>query len=143
MLRAPRWRRRAAWAIGVWLLLGALAYAAVPVLLKWQLEKTGSEKLGRQLTVGVVEFKPWSLELTIHDLAIAKAGQTSLQPPAARQSPQLKIKRLYVDAELESVLRLAPVVAALVVDEPVASLTYLGLGRYDIDDIFARLASSQ
>ena len=33
-------------------------------------------------------------------------------------------------------------VAALAIDEPVASLTYLGGGRYDIDDILARLASA-
>ena len=157
---SPKWHRRVAWALGVWLLLWALAYAAVPFILKSQLEKIGSEKLGRQLTVGAVDFKPWTLELTLHDLAIAKAGAanaagvtesagfpatapgsapTVLQPPVAQASPQLKIKRLYIDAELQSLLRLAPVADALVVEDPVVSLTYLGQGRYDIDDIVARL----
>lgn len=70
-----RWLRRAAWAVIACLLLWALAYAAVPFILKSQLEKIGSEKLGRQLTVGALDFKSWSLELTIHDLAIAKARQ--------------------------------------------------------------------
>jgi hypothetical protein len=73
VLRSPRWQRRAALAVGALLLFWALAYAAVPYILKSQLEKIGSEKLGRQLTVGAVDFKPWSLELTIHDLAIAKS----------------------------------------------------------------------
>ena len=114
VLRSPRWRRRVAWAVAAWLLLWALAYAAVPWILKSQLEKIGSEKLGRQLTVGAVDFKPWSLELTIHDLVIAKArptgfsgaagsqtaasGSASLpvQPPSSQTSSLLKIKRLYV-----------------------------------------------
>ena len=67
--------RHAAWAVFACLLLWVLAYAAVPFILKSQLEKIGSEKLGRQLTVGALDFKSWSLELTIHDLAIAKARQ--------------------------------------------------------------------
>src|SRR6186713_1428855 len=68
--RSPLWRRRAAWALGALLLVWALAYAAMPSLLKSQIEKTASEKLGRQVTVGTVDFKPWSLELTLRDLAI-------------------------------------------------------------------------
>ena len=43
-----------------------------------------------------------------------------------------------LDAELASLLRLAPVADAIQVDDPVVSLTHLGEGRYDIDDILAR-----
>ncbi|SDM76654.1 DUF748 domain-containing protein [Polaromonas sp. JS666] len=133
--RSPIWRRRAAWALGVLLLVWALAYAAVPSILKSQLEKIASEKLGRQVTVGAVDFKPWSLELTLRDLAIAKAGAAG----APQAAPQLAIKRIYIDAELESLLRLAPVADAVQVDEPVAFLAHQGEGRYDIDDILERL----
>ncbi len=138
-LRSPRWHRRLAWALGGLLLCWALAWAAVPGLLKWQLEKAGSQKLGRQLTVGKVDFQPWSLELTLHDLALARAGASPVSPGLAQESPQLSIKRLYIDAELQSVLRLAPVVDAIRIEDPLLSLTHLGQGRYDIDDIIARL----
>lgn len=74
VLRSPLWHRRVAWAMGGLVLLWALAYALVPVVLKSQLEKAVSQKLGRQLTVGAVDFRPWSLELTLSDLVIAKAG---------------------------------------------------------------------
>jgi uncharacterized protein involved in outer membrane biogenesis len=139
VVRSPRWQRRLAWGLGGLLLFWALAWAAVPGVLKWQLEKAGSEKLGRQLTVGKVDFRPWSLELTLHDLALAKAGASPVSPGRAQESPQLSIKRLYIDAELQSLLRLAPVVDAIQVEDPVLSLTHLGEGRYDIDDIVARL----
>lgn len=137
--RSPLWQRRAAWAVGSLLVLWVLAYAAVPPILKSQLEKIASEKLGRQVTVGEVNFKPWSLELTLHDLAIARAGPVGGVSAASSQAtPQFSIKRLYIDAELESLLRLAPVADAVQVDEPVAFLTHQGEGRYDIDDILER-----
>ncbi|WP_426148407.1 DUF748 domain-containing protein [Polaromonas sp. DSR2-3-2] len=137
VLRSPRWHRRVAWAVGIWLLVWALAYAAVPLVVKSQLERLGSEKLGRRVSVGAVDFRPWSLELTVHDLAIAKA-----EPASPQAVPQLKIRRLYIDAELVSLLRLAPVADALTVEEPVASLTYFGQGRSDIDDILERLKTT-
>jgi hypothetical protein len=145
MLRSPRWHRRAAWALVGLLLFWALAYALVPLVLKSQLEKVVSEKLGRQFTVGAVDFRPWSLELTLRDLAIAKAASppapaagpaSSVLSPGA---PQLKIARLYIDAEMQSLLRFAPVADAIEVDGLVLSLAHLGQGRYDIDDILARL----
>ena len=84
---------------------------------KSQIEKIASAKLGRAVTVGGVDFKPWSLELTLNDLSIAKNGSTV---------PQLSIKRFYIDAELESLLYLAPVVDAVAVDALSVSLTHLG-----------------
>ena len=139
VLRSPRWLRRLAWAVAAWLLVWALAYAGVPLLVKSQIERIGTEKLGRQVTVGAVDFKLWSLELTLHELAIAKAPLAVARPGI----PQLAIRRLYINAELVSLLRLAPVVDALTVEAPVASLTHLGQGRYDIDDILTRLKSAE
>ncbi len=145
MARSPKWQRRAAFFVGGLLLLWALAYALVPGIAKSQIEKIASEKLGRQVTVGSIDFKPWSLELTVNDLAISRieAGSDAKtgvgQPGSPQNLPQLSIKRIYIDAELESLLRLAPVADAIQVDEPVASLTHFGQGRYDIDDILERL----
>ena len=117
------------------LALWGVAWLAVPSLLKNQLEKEASAQLGRKVTVGAVDFKPWTLELTLKDLAVARAeGATEL-------SPQLAIKRLYIDAELQSLFRLAPVLDAIEVASPRLSLTHLGGGHYDVDDILARLSS--
>lgn len=109
------------------------------------LKKRSLKKLGRQLTVGAVDFRPWSLELTLSELAIAKAAS----PPAPAAGPessllspgasQLKIARLYIDAEMQSLLRFAPVADAIEADGLALSLTHPGQGRYDVDDILARL----
>ena len=135
---SPHWRfwlRRAAWLLAALLVLWALGWLVVPPLLKSQAQKIASEKLGRPVTIGAIDFKPWSLELTVSDLAIAKLASA---PPGV---PQISIKRIYIDAEMQSLLRLAPVADAIQIDEPVLSLMHLGGGRFDIDDILERLRS--
>ncbi len=125
-----KWVRRAVMvAVGIGVLWG-LGWAIVPGLIKTQLEKLASEQTGRQVSLGAVQFRPWSLEVTLDDLTLAGV------PGAA---PQLQIKRVYLDAELQSLLRLAPVVDALRVEGMSLRLTHLGAGHYDVDDILARL----
>lgn len=125
-----KWVRRAVMvAAGIGVLWG-LGWAIVPGLIKTQLEKLASEQTGRQVSLGAVQFRPWSLEVTLDDLTLAGA---------AGAPPQLQIKRVYLDAELQSLLRLAPVVDALRVEGMNLRLTHLGAGHYDVDDILARL----
>ncbi|MES2911538.1 MAG: DUF748 domain-containing protein, partial [Pseudomonadota bacterium] len=143
--RSRKWQRRAAWSVGGLLLFWVLAYALVPGIAKSQIEKIASDKLGRQVTVGSIDFRPWSLELTVNDLAIAKTSApngvaaSAVQPGSPQKTPQLGIRRIYIDGELQSLLRLAPVADAIEVDAPAISLTHFGQGRYDIDDIIERL----
>jgi uncharacterized protein involved in outer membrane biogenesis len=86
--------------------------------------------LGRKVTLGAIEFAPWSLELTVRELSVAKADGSG---------PQFSVERVYVDAELQSLLRLAPVVDAIAVESPRVYLTHEGDGRYDIDDLVQKL----
>ena len=134
-LRQSRWFKPATRALAALLGLWALSWLSVPALVKGPLERMASEQLGRTVTVGSLDFKPWSLELTLRDIAVAgaKGGETG---PA-----QLTIGRVYVDAELQSLLRLAPVVDAFTVESPVLRITHLGQGRYDVDDVIAKLAA--
>jgi uncharacterized protein involved in outer membrane biogenesis len=113
--------------------LWAVAWLAVPPLLKSQAEKLGSEALGRPLSIAGIDFRPWTLELTIHGIRIGSAG-------GAGAEPQLSIERVYVDAEMESLLRMAPVIDAVEIDAPHVRLTHEGGGHYDIDDILQRLS---
>jgi hypothetical protein len=127
-----RWPRRLGIALASLLALWALAWLAVPPLLKWQGEKAASALLGRPVHIGAVDFRPWSLALTLSDLGIDGA-------PGA--PPLLTVRRVFVDGELQSLLRLAPVIDAIRIESPALRLTHLGEGRYDIDDILARLAA--
>ena len=98
--------------------LWGLGWLAVPPIVKSQAQKIASEQLGRKVTIGGVDFKPWTLELTVTNLAVAMADGAG---------QQLHIKRLYIDGELQSILRLAPVADAIMVDAPSLKLTHLGV----------------
>lgn len=132
-LKQNKWVRRGVLALLALLAFWLLAWLAVPPIAKSQIQKIASEKLGRQVTLGKIDFKPWTLELTLNDLRIATVDGSR---------PQVAVARIYADAELQSVLRLAPVVDAVSIDAPAILLTHLADGKYDIDDILARLASA-
>ncbi len=133
----PTWPRRLRVAGALALLLTLLWSAAwffVPPLISSQAQKMVTQKLGRALALGRVTFNPWTLEVTVEDLAIAGAQANSL--------PLLNIKRLYANAAISSLWRLAPVIDSLEVDQPALRLTHLGEGRYDIDDVLQRVAAA-
>ena len=126
------WLKRLAWAVAALLALWVVAWLALPALIKWQGPPRLSEALGRNVTIGDVGFKPWSLSLTIDDLAIA--GRT----PA--DAPLLTVRRVLADASLSSLFRLAPVIEALEIDAPQLRVARTGEGHYDVDDLITRFA---
>ncbi|MGL6111677.1 MAG: DUF748 domain-containing protein, partial [Rubrivivax sp.] len=125
--------RLLAWALLALVLLAAVAWLALPPLLKWQLETQGSQRLGREVRVEEVRFAPWTLSLTLRGLSVGAA------PGSAVATPQLQIERVFVDLDARSLLRLAPVVEAIEIDAPRLRLVRLADGRYDIDDLLHRL----
>jgi len=128
-LSSSKWLRRVAWLLVSVVVLWGLGWLVGPPLIRSQIEKAATEQLGRKVSIGALEFTPWTLELAIHDLAIASQDGASAQ---------FQFKRLYANAELESLLRLAPVIDTVSLDAPRLRLVHLGNGKYDIDDILAR-----
>ncbi len=144
--RGQLWLRRIGWfGIGL-LLLWMLAWVAVPPLLKWQLQSRLSELLGRSVTIGDVGFKPWTLELTFGDLAIAGAPAVPANAVASANTaasgpkvePLLRVQRLHVNLSGSSLFRLAPVLEELDIDAPQLRVSHVSPGHYDIDDLIAR-----
>lgn len=132
-LRQHRWFRPAVRALAGVIALWFVTWLALPPLVKGPLERIASEQLGRTVTVGGIDFEPWSLEIALRDVAVA----------GANGAPQLTIGRVYADGELQSLLRLAPVVDAFTIENPVLRITHLGDGRYDVDDIIAKVTAPQ
>lgn len=145
----PAWGQRLAptlakTAAGLGLLV-LLAWQGLPLVLKPQVEQQASKALGRQVTVEGIAFTPWTLELEVRGLRIAKAsgsGQTPDTGKASDSASQLSIQRLYANAELASLWRLAPVVDAVRVEHPVLSLTRRENGQLDVQDILDHLAAN-
>lgn len=131
------WLRRAGWAVASLLLLWAVAWLAVPPLLKWQAQLRLGEALGRPVSIEAVRFEPWRLVLTVEGLRIGAA------PGAPGADALLDVARLRVDAAAASLWQRAPVIEALEVDGPVLRVARTGEGRYDIDDLIARFTPAK
>ncbi|HWI12065.1 MAG TPA: DUF748 domain-containing protein [Burkholderiaceae bacterium] len=127
------WIRRFAWGVAALLLLWLVLWLAVPALLKWQLPLRASEALGRPVTIGDVSFRPWNLDLTVKELAVAA------QPAGAE--PLLRIGQVHANLSAASLFRFAPVIEALEIDALRLRVARTGDGHYDIDDLIARFAS--
>ena len=137
-----RWQRRILWIVFGVSVLWAVSWAAVPALIQWQLEKQGSQKLGRVVTVEQVVFRPWTMRLLVRGLRVASAEKT-VGALAPLHPPQLSVDEVEIDVSLQSLIFWAPVADALLVRNPQLQLTHLGQGRFDIDDVLAVLAASQ
>ena len=131
----PRLLRAAAIALAGLLLLWLLAWLALPPLLKSLVERQASQALGRTVTLERVSIRPWAMDLAIERLRIGAA------PGAPSAEPLLEVARLRADLDAASLWRLAPVVSALEIEAPALRLTRTAEGRYDIDDLIARLAA--
>ncbi|MDP3227073.1 MAG: DUF748 domain-containing protein [Acidovorax sp.] len=131
-VRQHRWLRPALRAVAGLIVLWLVTWVAIPPLVKGPLERIASEQLGRAVTVGAIDFQPWSLEFALRDVTVAGANGA----PA-----QLTIGRIYADGELQSILRMAPVVDAFTIENPVLRITHLGDGHYDVDDIIANVTA--
>ncbi|WP_298831515.1 DUF748 domain-containing protein [uncultured Piscinibacter sp.] len=131
--RLGAWPRRLAIAMAVLLALWALAWLAVPPILKSQAQGRLSALLGRSVSLAEVDFRPWSLELTVRDLEVG--------PSAGSEQPLLRWSRAYVNADAASLWRRAPVFSAIELDGVQIHVARLAPGQYDIDDLLARFVS--
>lgn len=133
----PRWQRRALVFLLGLMVCWALGWALVPPLLRWQIEKQGTQSLGRVVHVDQVVFKPWSMTLVVRGLQVGQAGA-----PMASAEPQLTVDEIEVNAAWRSLVALAPVTDALVVRHPQLHITHLGQGRFDVDDVLQRVGGT-
>jgi len=121
-----RWLTRLAVTVGVVLALVALAWFAVPPIVRSQLESRLTEALGRKTTVEAVDFNPLALRLTLHRVAIADTSGTT---------PLLAVDEVVADLSLASAWHRAPVLDALKLTHPAVSLARDRDGRYSVQDL--------
>ena len=73
-LRQHRWFRPAVRSLAGLIALWLVTWLAIPPLVKGPLERIASEQLGRTVTIGGIDFQPWSLEFALRDVAVAGAN---------------------------------------------------------------------
>ena len=121
-----RWMRRLAIVVGIFSIVALLAWLAVPLIVRAQLESRLTAELGRPTTVESVKFNPLSLRLDVFNVAIADSSGTQ---------PLLAIDALVADFSAATLWHRAPVLDALRVVRPRIAFARDRDGRYSIQDL--------
>ena len=107
-LRPGGWPRRLSiGALGALALFALLGFLVVPPIARHVAQEQLSQLLGRKVTIARVRVNPFALSLTIGGFQIFEADQTT---------PFVGFGRLYVNAQLSSIYRRAPVIKELSLD---------------------------
>ncbi|MGH8802539.1 MAG: DUF748 domain-containing protein, partial [Casimicrobiaceae bacterium] len=117
---------------GLAVLVAALGFFVVPRVAKSRIEALARADLGREATLGKVEFNPFTLHvrLTAFKLADRDPSRTLLAFDA-----------LDIHASIESLWKLAPVIDALKLSAPKLILVRDQGGHVNVEDLVARALS--
>jgi uncharacterized protein involved in outer membrane biogenesis len=150
-MRLPNLKKLAFWSIGLFVLLIAAGYLAVPPIVKSIAIKQAGKALGREVSIDRIAFNPFALSATIEGLRIYEAGAKAPAKPGAGAAATnqagalpndvfVSIARAYVNIESSSIWNLAPVIAAVQVSEPRVRIVRLSEMRFNFSDIIETLA---
>ncbi|SOZ08526.1 DUF748 domain-containing protein [Cupriavidus taiwanensis] len=111
---------------------GLAGYFGGPPLIKHLVEKQATEALGRKVTLGQAQVRPFELAATLTDLTIyERDGKT----------PALTLGEVQADTSLASVWHLAPVVDNLHVDRLAVHVVRGADGRMSFADVQEKFAA--
>ena len=117
--------------LGAVALFAVVGYLAIPRLARWGVETVATRELGRAIRVQEVSANPFTLTVTLRGLVVdGRAGEPS---------PLATVREVSANASAASLIRLAPVLDALVVDGLTANLVRLDAQQFNFSDIIERI----
>ncbi len=119
-------RRTLAWVAGVILAFAAIGFLALPLLLRPLLEDRLSTALARKVSVEGLKINLFAVSATLSNVSVGERGEGA---------PMLTIGEVYVNGEMASLLRWAPVVSALRVTRPALRLVRNPDKTYNVSDL--------
>ena len=122
----PQVRRALVWLAAVLLAFSAIGFLVLPLIAKPALEHVLSNALARKVTIGQVKINPYAISATLGDVSVAERGEGP---------PLLTLGEIYVNGELASILRWAPVISALRVTRPALHLVRNADQSYNVSDL--------
>jgi hypothetical protein len=125
-----RIRRVALWTAGLLVAFAILGFLLLPHFLKPALERELSADLDRNVSIGRLDINPFAISATLHDVSISGRG--------GQGSPLLTLTELYVNGQIASLFRWAPVINALTLMQPVLNVVRNEDKTYNFSDLLDR-----
>ncbi|HTR57739.1 MAG TPA: DUF748 domain-containing protein [Casimicrobiaceae bacterium] len=125
----PRLRRALAWIAGILVAIAVIGFLVLPYFARPPLERALSAALDRKVTIERLAIDPFALSTTLSGVTIATRGEGP---------PVLKLDELYVNAELMSLFRWAPVINELKLTRPTLHVVRNEDKSYNFTDLIER-----
>ncbi|HEX5606091.1 MAG TPA: DUF748 domain-containing protein, partial [Candidatus Binatia bacterium] len=130
--RHPRTRKIAIWLISVFVAIGVLFGLVAPPLIRGKIAAALSDKLHRQVSIEQIRLNPYAMTATIRGFLI-KERQS--------QQPAVSFDELYVNLQLQSLFRLAPVIKDLRLVKPYINVVRNQARKYNFQDLIDEFTS--
>ena len=132
IFRHPRTRKIAIWCTGIVVGLGVLLGLAAPPLLRGKVASELSKTLHRPVTIEQIKINPYTMTVAVRGFLMKeKQGDTAA----------LSFDELFVDLDIRSLFRLAPVVQELRLTKPYVNLVRQADGKYNFQDLIDEFTS--
>ena len=124
--RHPRTRKIAIWLVSIFVAIGVLLGLAAPPLIRGKVASALSDKLHRPVTIEQIRINPYAMTLAVRGF-LMKERQSD--------TPAVSFDELFVNLEMQSLFRLAPVIKELRLVKPYISLVRNDDLKYNFQDL--------
>jgi Domain of Unknown Function (DUF748) len=124
--RHPRTRKIAIWSVSIFVAIGVLLGLVAPPLIRGKIASALSDKLHRVVTIEQIKINPYAMTLAVRGF-LMKERQS--------QTPAVSFNELFVNLELQSLFRLAPVIKELRLEKPYVNLVRNEDLKYNFQDL--------
>src|SRR4051794_6780439 len=131
-IRHSRTRKTAIWLISIFVALGVLLGLVAPPILRVKIAGALSEKLHRNVTIEQIRINPYAMTATVRGF---------LMNERQSKATALSFDELYVNLQLQSLIRLAPVIKELRLSKPYVNLARNDELKYNFQDLIDEFTS--
>jgi len=130
--RHPRTRKIAIWIVLILVAIGVIFGLALPPLIRGRVAAALSDKLHRQVSIEQIRINPYAMSVTVRGFLMNERQSSA---------PALSFDELYVNLEMRSIFRLAPVVKEIHLVKPYISLIRNEDLKYNFQDLIEEFTS--
>jgi len=130
--RHPRIRKIAIWMVSILVAIGVIFGLAVPPLIRGKVAAVLSDKLHRQVSIEQLRMNPYTMSVTVRGFVMNERQSSA---------PAVSFDELYVNLEMRSIFRLAPVLKKIRLVKPYVSLVRNEDRKYNFQDLIEEFTS--
>jgi hypothetical protein len=130
--RHPRTRKITIWLVSIFIAIGILLGLVAPPLIRGKIASALSDKLHRSVTIEQIKINPYAMTLAVRGF-LMKERQS--------QTAAVSFDELFVNLEMQSLFRLAPVIKELRLVKPYISMVRNEDLKYNFQDLIDEFTS--